>query len=79
MTDPLTPYGNKPMVTPIVNAVSLGSTESLICIPYLTTMLYMPEERREMFGVNKNTVRLSCGIEQTDVLTKDIEQALKEV
>ena len=28
----------------IYHAVSLGSTESLICIPYLTTMLYLPPE-----------------------------------
>jgi len=77
--DPLTPYGNKPMVTPIVNAVSLGATESLICIPYLTTMLYMPKELRTSFGVNLNTVRLSVGIEPIDELLADVEQALAVV
>ena len=56
--------------------MSLGSTESLICIPHLTTMLYLPEERRSVFGVRPNTVRLSVGIEPPDVLTKDIRQAL---
>jgi cystathionine beta-lyase/cystathionine gamma-synthase len=61
----------------IHHAVSLGATESLICIPYLTTMLYMPPERRTTFGVKKNTVRLSIGIEPADVLIKDIEQALE--
>lgn len=30
----------------IYHAVSLGATETLICIPYLTTMLYLPPERR---------------------------------
>lgn len=60
----------------IYHAVSLGSTESLICIPHLTTMLYLPEERRSVFGVRPNTVRLSVGIEPPDVLTKDIRQAL---
>ena len=63
----------------IYHAVSLGATESLICIPYLTTMLYMPPERRTSFGVNLNTVRLSAGIEQTDKLLEDLEQALKKV
>ena len=29
----------------IYHAVSLGATESLVCIPYLTTMLYLPAER----------------------------------
>ena len=63
----------------IYHAVSLGSTESLICIPYLTTMLYMPEERRTSFGVKKNTVRLSLGIEPIEHLIKDIEQALSGI
>ena len=54
----------------ICHAVSLGATESLICIPYLTTMLYLPSERRTAFGVRKNTVRLSIGIEPPEKLVK---------
>ena len=61
----------------IYHAVSLGATESLICIPYLTTMLYLPEELRTKFGVKLNTVRLSAGIENTQSLLDDLEQALK--
>ncbi|MFP4015304.1 MAG: trans-sulfuration enzyme family protein [Chitinispirillaceae bacterium] len=60
----------------IHHAVSLGSTESLICIPFLTTMLYMPPERRTSFGVNQNTVRLSVGIEPVEKIVDDIEQAM---
>ncbi len=60
----------------IVHAVSLGATESLICIPYLTTMLYLPPERRTNFGVKQNTVRLSIGIEPVGLLIDDIKQAL---
>lgn len=60
----------------IYHAVSLGATESLICIPYLTTMLYLPEDRRLGFGVNLNTVRLSAGIENTELLVKDLKHAL---
>ena len=63
----------------IVHAVSLGSTESLICIPYLTTMLYLPPERRTTFGVAPNTVRLSLGIESEESLIRDLEQALNHV
>ncbi|MFP4522591.1 MAG: trans-sulfuration enzyme family protein [Fibrobacterota bacterium] len=63
----------------IYHAVSLGSTESLICIPYLTTMLYLPEERRTVFGVNENTVRLSCGIEDTEKIIEDLRQALSGI
>ncbi|MGD9874197.1 MAG: PLP-dependent aspartate aminotransferase family protein [Kiritimatiellia bacterium] len=61
------------------HAVSLGSTESLICIPFLTTMLYMPPERRTLFGVKPNTVRLSVGIEPAADILSDIDQALKQV
>ncbi|MBN1488489.1 MAG: aminotransferase class I/II-fold pyridoxal phosphate-dependent enzyme [Phycisphaerae bacterium] len=60
----------------IYHAVSLGATESLICIPYLTTMLYLPPERRTTFGIGRNTVRLSIGIEPAEILIKDIKQAL---
>ncbi len=63
----------------IYHAVSLGSTESLICIPYLTTMLYMPEERRTQFGVKKNTVRFSAGIEEPQDLISDLSQALNKL
>ena len=63
----------------IYHAVSLGATESLICIPYLTTMLYMPAERRMSFGVKPSTVRLSVGIEPVQQLLDDIEQALSGI
>lgn len=57
----------------IRHAVSLGSTESLICIPFLTTMLYLPPERRTIFGVNRNTVRLSIGIEPVEAVVADLK------
>jgi cystathionine beta-lyase/cystathionine gamma-synthase len=63
----------------ICHAVSLGATESLICIPYLTTLLYMPAERRTVFGVHEHTIRLSAGIEKTELLLHDLEQALNRL
>lgn len=60
----------------IVHAVSLGATESLVCIPYLTTMLYLPHDRRTTFGVAQNTVRLSVGVEPAEELIEDLKQAL---
>jgi len=63
----------------ICHAVSLGATESLICVPYLTTLLYMPPERRTVFGVRPNTVRLSAGIEKSEILLEDLEQALNRL
>ena len=61
----------------IYHAVSLGCTETLVCLPVLTTMLYLPEERRVTFGVKDNTVRLSAGIEPIDLLISDLTNALK--
>jgi len=63
----------------IIHAVSLGCTETLVCLPVLTTMLYMPLERRTSFGVNLNTVRLSAGIENTQDLLDDLKLALENV
>jgi len=63
----------------IYHAVSLGATESLICVPYLTTLLYMPPERRTIFGVRPNTVRFSAGIEKTEILLEDLGQALDKL
>ena len=63
----------------IYHAVSLGATESLICIPFLTTMLYLPPERRLSFGVRENTVRLSVGIEAPEIILEDLEKALATV
>jgi cystathionine gamma-lyase/homocysteine desulfhydrase len=60
----------------IYHAVSLGCTETLVCLPVLTTMLYLPEERRTTFGVKANTVRLSAGIGDSEELIADLKQAL---
>ncbi|MFO7956770.1 MAG: aminotransferase class I/II-fold pyridoxal phosphate-dependent enzyme [Candidatus Brocadiia bacterium] len=61
----------------IRHAVSLGCTESLVCLPVLSTMLYLPEERRTAFGVRPNTVRMSAGIEETQALLEDLDRALE--
>jgi len=63
----------------VCHAVSLGSTESLICIPCLTIMLYLPPERRTTFGVKPNTVRLSVGIEPVEQILDDLHQALNAI
>jgi len=63
----------------IIHAVSLGCTESLVCLPVLTTMLYMPPERRTSFGVKPNTVRMSAGIEKIEIILEDLEQALNKI
>ena len=61
----------------IIHAVSLGCAETLVCLPVLTTMLYLPEDRRLIFGVKPNTVRLSAGLDDSKMLIDDLKQALE--
>ena len=60
----------------IYHAVSLACTETLLCLPVLATMPYLPEERRTIFTVKPNTVRLSAGIGDAKELIEDLKQAL---
>ena len=57
-------------------AVSLGGVESLICHPGTMTHEEYPEELQEEIGISKNLLRLSVGIEDTDDILSDIDQAL---
>jgi cystathionine beta-lyase/cystathionine gamma-synthase len=37
----------------------------------------VPEDQRKKLGITENLIRLSCGVESTDDLIADVEQALK--
>lgn len=58
-------------------AVSLGGYESLACHPYSTTHSAMKAETRKKANITPGLVRLSVGIEGTDILLADIFQALQ--
>ena len=60
-------------------APSLGGVESLIEMPALMSYWDCSKEERERFGITDNLVRLACGIEDTDDLIADLEQALEAV
>jgi methionine-gamma-lyase len=60
-------------------AVSLGSVDSLIQHPASMTHAVVPREKREKGGITDGLVRLSVGIEDTDDLTRALDQALAEV
>jgi cystathionine gamma-synthase len=60
-------------------APSLGGVESLVSIPVLTSHLMISAEHREKMGINEQLVRLSVGIENTDDLIADLNQALATV
>ena len=58
-------------------AESLGGVESLAQCPYYMTHASVPEETRAALGITNNLIRLSCGVEDTDDLVADIDQALR--
>jgi cystathionine gamma-synthase len=60
-------------------APSLGGVEALVSIPVLTSHLMISAEHREKMGINEQLVRLSVGIENTDDLIADLNQALATV
>ncbi|UXS67729.1 bifunctional cystathionine gamma-lyase/homocysteine desulfhydrase [Staphylococcus chromogenes] len=57
-------------------AESLGAVESLISVPSLMTHASIPADVRAKEGIADGLVRLSLGIEDTEDLVKDLEQAL---
>ena len=59
-------------------AVSLGAVESLICSPAIMTHASVPVEKREAIGLTDKLVRLSVGIEDTEDLINDLNNALNE-
>ena len=60
-------------------AVSLGGTETLASHPASMTHLSVAEGRRAELGISDNLVRISIGIEDSDDLIADFEQALEAV
>jgi cystathionine gamma-synthase len=60
-------------------APSLGSVESLVSIPALTSHLMVSAADRAKMGVTEQMIRLSVGIENADDLIADLEHALEAV
>lgn len=60
---------------PIV-APSLGGVETLITRPAITSHAGMSREDRESLGISDRLIRFSVGIEATEDLIADLEQAL---
>lgn len=59
-------------------AESLGGVKSLICHPAQMTHKSIPQAKRHQSGVADSLIRLSCGIEDTEDLIEDLEQAFKK-
>lgn len=60
-------------------AESLGGVETLISHPATMTHASVDEEKRERLGITDGLVRISVGIEDTDDIIADIDQALDKI
>ena len=56
-------------------AESLGGVESLIGHPASMTHASVPPAMRQAMGLTDSLVRLSCGVEDTEDLIADLDQA----
>jgi cystathionine gamma-lyase len=60
-------------------AESLGGVESLISHPATMTHASVAPEFRQKLGITDGLVRLSCGVEETEDLISDLEQAFEKL
>ncbi|MBX2922307.1 MAG: cystathionine gamma-synthase family protein [Chitinophagaceae bacterium] len=60
-------------------AASLGSVNTLAGPPRTTSHVELTEEQRALLGIPEGLIRYSAGIENTDDLLSDLEQALKTI
>jgi cystathionine beta-lyase/cystathionine gamma-synthase len=59
-----------------ISAPSLGGVETLITRPVTTSHAGMSPEDRQASGISDSLIRLSVGIEATEDLVADFDQAL---
>ncbi|HKU54393.1 MAG TPA: PLP-dependent transferase, partial [Rhizomicrobium sp.] len=76
--------GGKPAAFKLLNAMklidisnNLGDAKSLLTHPETTTHQKLTPQARAAAGVTSGLLRLSVGLEDTDDLCEDLEQALK--
>ena len=60
-------------------AESLGGVESLISHPATMTHASVDEAKRQRLGITEGLVRISVGIEDTDDIIADLDQALEKI
>jgi methionine-gamma-lyase len=60
-----------------LNAVSLGTCDTLISHPASTTHMGVSREQRLKFGISDGLIRMSVGIENVEDIIHDLEQAMQ--
>ncbi|XP_021965866.1 putative cystathionine gamma-lyase 2 [Folsomia candida] len=59
-------------------APSLGTDVSIASIPSKASHSWLPEEERQKLKITDNMIRLSVGLENSDHLIQDLDQALRQ-
>ena len=59
-------------------AESLGAVESLAECPSLMTHASVPDEQRQILGIDDTLIRLSVGVESCHDLIQDLDYALNQ-
>ena len=62
----------------IKRLVNIGDAKTLACHPATTTHRQLSAEEQAVAGVSQDLVRLSIGIEHSDDIIADLEQALRQ-
>lgn len=62
----------------VTSAVSLGGVESTCCQPILTSHALVPAEESARQGIDEHVLRVSVGIENSEDLVADFQQALQQ-
>jgi len=60
-----------------IRTVSLGTAETILCHPASMTHYAIPKEEKEKYGISDGLIRLSVGLENTEDILNDFDQALK--
>ncbi len=60
----------------VVRATSLGDVHTMMLYPVISSHREMPPAERERLGITENLVRLSVGIEDSEDIQADLNQAL---
>lgn len=63
----------------ITLAVSLGLTKTLIEVPGFMTHSAIPNDKREVSGIDPRAIRLSIGLENSQDIINDLNEALKRL
>ncbi|MBP8975836.1 MAG: aminotransferase class I/II-fold pyridoxal phosphate-dependent enzyme [Bacteroidetes bacterium] len=62
-----------------VNAMSLGSVDTLVSIPVYSSHVFMSDEELRKHGVSEGMIRISVGVEGVNDLIDDFYQALNKI